>query len=309
MKKISIVMGVYNEKKEELCQAIDSILNQTYQNFEFIIILDSPENIELLMILKKYETLNKKIKLIVNKKNMGLPKSLNRGIEEATGDYIARMDADDIAMPNRLKKQVEYLERFSDIALLGTDAIKINDSGEIIGEIVEPIGAENIKRILKYRSCLIHPSIIFKKEILLTVGGYRNFPCAQDYDLYSRLTDSGYKIENLKEKLMKYRVRGNSISTEKRLFQILMAEYIRKLSKERSENNGKDSFSEDEILKIEEIYKKENKNFQKINKLVLKIKDNKILLTLFLPWIYIRSKYYRKEIHNRIKILLNKFWR
>lgn len=309
MKKVSIIMSTYNEKIEEVCQAIESILNQSYQNFEFIIVVDLPENKSLIEVLKKYENLNKKIKLIINEKNIGLPKSLNKGMTIATGDYIARMDADDIVMPDRLKKQVEYLEKFYDISLIGTSAIKINDSGDIIGEIIEPVGSKNIKKILKYRSCLVHPSIMFRKEILLNIKGYRNFPCAQDYDLYSRLIDMGYKIENLEEKLMKYRVRENSISTKKRLFQILISEYIRKLSKERKKNNGKDSFSENEILKIEEIYKKENENFQKINELVLRVKDNKILFLLTLPKVYFCSKYYRKEIHNRIKILLNKVWR
>ena len=308
-KKVSVIMGAYNEKKGEVCQAIDSILNQTYQNFEFIIVLDFPENIELLKLLKNYEVQSEKIKLIINEKNIGLPKSLNKGIAIATGNYIARMDADDVAMPDRLKKQVEYLDKFSSIALLGTSAIKINDSGDIIGEIIEPVGSKNIKKILKYRSCLVHPSIMFRKEILSNVKGYRNFPCAQDYDLYSRLIDYGYKIENLEEKLMKYRVRENSISSKKRLFQILISEYIRKLSKERNENNGVDSFSEEEIVKIEKIYKKENKNFQKINELVLRVKDNKILFLLTLPKIYFCSKYYRKEIHNRMKIFLNKIWR
>lgn len=308
MKKISVVMSIYNENIDEIKASIDSILNQTYENIEFIIILDNPTRLDIKTLLAEYQKIDSRIKVIYNQKNEGLALSLNKGLEIATGEYIARMDSDDISLQDRLKIQLEFLEENKNIDLIGSDVIKINEKGQKIGELKSEYRYEKILKVIKYRNCFTHPSIFFRKNILKKIKGYRNFPCAQDYDFLYRIVDNGYKVENLNKKLLKYKVRSKSISVEKRLFQLLIADYIQKLAFERKENNGQDSFSEREIKNIEKIFKEENIKFQKVNELVLKNKENKIKLLFILPRVYFSSKYYRKEIHNRIKIFLSTFF-
>jgi glycosyltransferase involved in cell wall biosynthesis len=117
---ISAVMSVYNESEEYLRKSIESILNQTYTDFEFIIILDNPDNKKARDILKEYENKDDRIVLLENEKNIGLAPSLNRGVKVARGKYIARMDADDIALPQRFEKQVYFLENNPDYAVCFT---------------------------------------------------------------------------------------------------------------------------------------------------------------------------------------------
>lgn len=307
MKKISVVMSIYNENIDEIKASIDSILNQTYKNIEFIIILDNSTRLDIKILLTEYQKIDTRIKVIYNQKNEGLALSLNKGLEIATGEYIARMDSDDISLKDRLKIQIEFLEKNKDIDLIGTGVIKIDENGKRIGEYQSEPKYEKLLKIIKYRNCFSHPTLFFKKDILNKIKGYRNFPCAQDYDFMYRVIENGYKVLNLQEKLLKYRVREKSISVEKRLFQLLIAEYIQRLAFERKKNGGQDSFSEKEIKNIEKVFKQENIKFQKVNELVLKNKDNKIKLLFILPRVYFSSKYYRKEIHNRIKIFLSTF--
>lgn len=303
MKKVSIIMSVYNEIETEVELSINSILNQTYLNLEIIIVIDNPNNEALIKKIKKYSEKDNRIKCIYNDKNIGLANSLNKGLKISTGDYIARMDADDISYPLRIEKQVEYLEKNKDIFLLGCQAEKIDDKNIKIGNIKYVCDYSIIKILMKYRSCFLHPAIIFRREVLLETGGYRNFPCAQDYDFFSRIIDLGYRGENLSETLIKYRVRENSISSEKRLLQMILSSYIQLLSRERKEN-GKDSFSDEKIKELEKTFLANKDKFDRLNKIVIKIKKQKGLMYCFIPYIYIASKYYRREINNKIKIFI-----
>ena len=106
---ISVIMSVYNEKSIYVEKSIDSILNQTYNDLEMVIVLDSPDNETLLRILKEYTHKDARVKLLINDRNSGLAMSLNRAIEVAQGEYLARMDADDISKPERLERELEYL--------------------------------------------------------------------------------------------------------------------------------------------------------------------------------------------------------
>lgn len=106
MEKISVIMSTFNEKLEWVKEAIDSIINQTYRNIEFIIIVDNPNNIELKNMLEQYCIEDDRIKIIVNEFNIGLVKSLNKALKICSGEFIARMDADDISVKYRLEKQL-----------------------------------------------------------------------------------------------------------------------------------------------------------------------------------------------------------
>ena len=131
--KISVIMSVYNEKKEWLQMSINSILNQSFKNFEFIIVLDNPDNIELKAVLEQFAAKDSRIKLIYNKKNMGLVYSLNSALKVAKGEYIARMDADDISELDRLEVQYNYFEQNPDIDFVSGFIRIIDEFDNVIG--------------------------------------------------------------------------------------------------------------------------------------------------------------------------------
>ena len=121
MPKISVLMSVYNEPIDWMRQAIESILNQTYKDFEFIIVNDNPEREENQFVLNEYRNKDSRIIILCNEHNIGLTKSLNKGLTVANGEYIARMDADDIALPKRFEKQALYLAKNKNVFLCHTN--------------------------------------------------------------------------------------------------------------------------------------------------------------------------------------------
>ena len=125
---ISVIMSTYNETAGELHGSINSILKQSYQDMEFIIINDNPERDDLKEILKSYENSDARISVIENKKNIGLAASLNAGIKKAKGEYIARMDADDISLPHRLEKELDFLKK-NDLDLVSCFVIRMDEDG------------------------------------------------------------------------------------------------------------------------------------------------------------------------------------
>lgn len=125
---ISVIMSVYNEEEGILRQAVESILNQTYPFLEFIILLDKPDNLDALSVLEGYREKDERVRILVNQRNMGLTKSLNKGIAQASGHYIARMDADDISSLTRLSDQLNFLES-RNLDLIGGQMEYITEDG------------------------------------------------------------------------------------------------------------------------------------------------------------------------------------
>lgn len=205
--EISIVMSVYNEEKH-LDESINSILNQTFLNFEYILINDASTDGSL-SIIEKYRDHDKRITLIDNIANLGLTKSLNLGLRKARGKYIARIDADDIALPRRLEIQHDFLEKNPNVFLVGSGAYNVDENGTVTTTMKPVTDSEDIKKELLDHNCLYHPTIMFKNEGFL----YREkFIYAQDYDLYLVLISSGKELANIFEPLVKYRMSPNAIS-------------------------------------------------------------------------------------------------
>ncbi|MDD4156759.1 MAG: glycosyltransferase family 2 protein [Candidatus Cloacimonetes bacterium] len=203
-------MSVYNSENF-LVETIESILNQTFRDFEFIIINDcSTDN--SLQIIKEYSKKDGRIILINNKINLGLTKSLNIGIKKAKGKYIARIDGDDIALRERLKIQYDFLEKNMDIFLVGSGAYNVDEKGKVI-TINKPLTeVEDIEKKLLTQNCLYHPTIMFRNEGFM----YREkFTYTQDYDFYLNLLSNDKKISNIFEPLIKYRINPNAISWSK----------------------------------------------------------------------------------------------
>jgi len=202
---ISVVMPVYNAE-DHLEESIESILSQSFENFEFIIIDDCSED-NSKEIIDKYRSKDKRIKLLRNEENKGATYSINKGIKKAKGKYIARMDADDISKKERLEKQYEFMEENEEVAALGTKAWNINEEGEKTNKRNVPETNEEIMNIITLMCPMIHPSVMLRKEKIEEVGLYNeDLRKAQDYDLWFRLAAKGYKMHNLQERLLLYRL-------------------------------------------------------------------------------------------------------
>ena len=216
--KISVVMPVYNAERF-LSEAIESILNQTFKDFELIIINDGSTD-NSLEIIKKYKAQDERI-VLISRENRGLVYSLNEGIEKAEGKYIARMDADDISLENRFSKQFEVLEDNTDIDIVGCDYQLIDKNSNVVGKTIVPKTEKDILLTLCYSVPFAHPSVMIRKSIF-QYHKYEESP-AEDYLLWSRVYKKN-NFFNIGKPLLKYRYHyGESFSDMKRL-QMIKAE-------------------------------------------------------------------------------------
>lgn len=200
--KISVIMAVYNGLPY-LEEAVASILNQSYKNFEFIIVDDASKDSSW-KYLKSID--DKRMILILNRKNIGLAGSLNIAIKKSTGIYVARMDADDISHTNRLEEQIKYLLNNSNVDICGTWADLIDEKGKIIGEKKYPISNNDIKSNLAWYQPIIHPSWLVKKSLYDQLKGYSlNYDMAEDYDFLMRARKTS-RMVNIPKKLFKWRL-------------------------------------------------------------------------------------------------------
>ena len=221
--KVSIIMSVFNGEKY-LESAVNSILRQSFLDFEFIIINDgSTDNTE--KILKRFT--DKRLKIINNKTNIGLTASLNKAIKQARGEFIARMDADDISLPFRLEYQVKFLEENPDIALVGS-SYYICDEKNKIQSIVEVLTEpEKLKQELKKQNWFGHGTVMFRKNIIDNIGAYdESYKYAQDYELWLRIANK-FKVANIKEPLYIWRRTKENISSKKEEEQAFFAQKAR----------------------------------------------------------------------------------
>jgi glycosyltransferase involved in cell wall biosynthesis len=208
---VSIIMPCYNcEKYVET--AIRSILNQTYNNMEIIITDDcSIDNTS--SIIESLAINDKRITFVKNKSNLELITSLNNSLDIAHGKYIARMDADDISLPDRIEKQVYFLETHPEYVICGTGAWHINSSDKIVDMSIIPLTSEEIENSKFFGSPFYHPSIMIKKEIKELLKYDLNYIYAEDYALWLSILKN-HRGMNLKERLIKYRIHEDSVSNK-----------------------------------------------------------------------------------------------
>ncbi|MDK6856395.1 MULTISPECIES: glycosyltransferase [unclassified Aerococcus] len=243
MPKLSVIMSVYNESKDVLEQAIDSILKQTFTDFEFLIVNDNPDNRDIYEFLANKERNDERIILIINENNMGLSASLNRGIKASSSNLIARMDADDISLPNRLEVEYNTLAQ-TNADIVGSNAIVIDEDDNEIKEFYEKPINNPKEKLLQY-NVLIHPSTMFNKTLFEKVGGYREIKYAEDYDLWLRMLEYDPNVDIIEQPLLKYRIRKAGISQSNAVKQFMTSVYVQKKYLQRLKN-GNDSFSVEE---------------------------------------------------------------
>lgn len=203
--RISVIMSVYNGSKY-LNESVESILKQTFVDFEFLIIDDCSLD-DSLETLKLFASKDSRIKLYTNTENLGLTKNLNKLIKVAEGEFIARMDADDISENNRFQRQIDYFNNHADIDILGTYSSDIDENGKVFRKRTTPLVHEDIIKILPMLCPMTHPSIMFKKNSFEKIGFYNDkYLTSQDLDMYFRAVGSGLKFANIPEYLFKYRM-------------------------------------------------------------------------------------------------------
>ncbi len=202
MPRVTVLMAVYNGERF-LREAIESVLNQTYRDFEFLIVDDGSTD-RSQEILAAYD--DRRIKLFVNDRNRGMAAALNRGLQEASGEFIARQDADDRSHPSRLQRQVDVMRAHPEIVLLGTQANRINSAGARLGIIVRPREPLSIQWFHLFDNPFIHTSVLFNRALFLKEGWHynENLPYIEDYDLWSRVLHK-YRTLNLSDRLVDYR--------------------------------------------------------------------------------------------------------
>jgi glycosyltransferase involved in cell wall biosynthesis len=211
---VSVVMAVYNGQKY-LRQALDSVLAQSFRDFEFIIIDDGSKD-RSLEILERYAHADLRIRLL-SRPNRGLTRSLNEGLDFARGDFIARMDCDDICLPDRFKMQVAFLKEHQEVCLVGSRVELIDPEGRPIN--LKPgmllTHAEIDAALLRKGWPIVHPSIMVRYDAITEAGGYSDaYETNQDHDLFLRLAERD-QLANLPDVLLKYRQHFDSISLSK----------------------------------------------------------------------------------------------
>ena len=300
---ISVVLSVYNGEKY-LADAVESILKQTYQNFEFIIIDDGSTDGSL-EIIRSYD--DERI-MFISRENKGLIASLNGGIEQAKGKYIARMDADDISLSSRFEEQVVFMEMHEEVGICGTAIIGF---GEEMKERISTYATEDrrLKSELLFSSVFAHPTVMMRKELMdkYNLRYEKEFLHAEDFALWSRMAQHT-KFSNLKKPLLKYRVLKESITREadkdiETRYQTIKAIFEMSLEKLGIENNEEENrlhFN----LTVNSRIAENNMSFDALNSYFLKILEanrkkkvfdmKELKKVLGKKWLW--NVYYRKNI-------------
>lgn len=209
---VSVLMCVYNEESQFLKDAIESILNQTFKDFEFIIIGDNPTNDRVNNIIRSYQEKDDRIKFKINETNIGLTRSLNVGLQLCRGKYIVRMDADDMSLPDRIAEQVAFMEAHPAITAAGSNAYGIDENNDPIGDVVVLQDPDVIKRELLFRCPVVHPSTIIRRMWQNKPFVYNeSFRYSQDYALWVSIFAMGGQVSNLNKYLLKYRYSSKQI--------------------------------------------------------------------------------------------------
>ena len=214
---VSVILPV-NKYNPYLDKSIDSISLQSYPFIELIIIANCCTD-------EFYDYLNKRASenIKVFRTDISyLPYCLNKGLDQCEGEFVARMDSDDISHPERIARQVDFLVKNPDIDVVGTNTIYINESDFEIGKSRLPENSISIVKTLPYKCCLVHPSIMFRRSVIARAGGYMFANYSEDYELWNRLIANGVRIYNLQDYLFYYRIHNDQSTSKDNLYIVMV---------------------------------------------------------------------------------------
>lgn len=297
---ISVLIPAYNVE-EYIEEAIFSILNQSYENIEIIVVDDCSKDktYEILLNIKKHDS---RVKVFRNSENMKIAQTLNFGLKHCQGDYILRMDGDDISEKNRIQELLSFLINNEKFDLVGSGFNSINEKGEFLTKFKYPDKSWKINLCLKYGPPVLHIWLA-RSEVYRALNGYRDIPGAEDYDFLLRMKSNGFNFVNLNSILYNVRLRtGNSLSTIGYKQRILSL-YVYNLYLERL-NNGEDSFDGNlcfyNLGYNEEDNNKFNQSLKSLNKAIILKSEKKYLKMFFNLFLSITiSKVQYKYVFNR----------
>jgi glycosyltransferase involved in cell wall biosynthesis len=209
--KVSVVIPVYNTEKY-IGEAIEGILNQTYKDFELILVNDCSTD-RTLEILKEYQKKDNRIKILTNEKNLKVSATTNRGIKEAKGEYIVKQDADDWSYPDRIEKQVKYMDTHPEVVLSSGNMEMCDENMTVRNRTHFPTSHTEIMNVLLQFNPMVHSAMIYRRETFLEVGGYGGLNTSEDYLLTMKMASKG-KLGNIEDVLVKYRVLNTSLTAK-----------------------------------------------------------------------------------------------
>ncbi|MDC7326067.1 glycosyltransferase family 2 protein [Acinetobacter baumannii] len=298
---ISVLIPVYNVEAF-VKEAILSICNQSYKNIE-IIVVDDCSTDNTYNIVAELVPNDARIKLFKNYKNSKIVKTLNFALEQSKGDFIARMDGDDISAPQRLEKQLNFLLKHPQYALVGSHVTTIDSKNKIIGKQEMPIKDDIITKTIKYASPVLHIWLA-KREVYNKLEGYREIPGAEDYDFLLRMHSLGLSFTNLNSFEYSVRIRDGNTTSTIGFNQRLMSNYVVELYEMRLRSN-KDNFSSDNVKDYINYYSKYKEDFDKSNTFLktafmAKAHKNFFEMFIFLTRAVFKSRFQAQYLYKRI---------
>ena len=280
---VSVVLPCFGETPY-ISTAIESVLNQTTTEIELILVLDRPSK-RTEKLAYSYSEKDERISVICSERP-GISAALNHGISASKGKLIARIDSDDLMMPNRLQKQFKFLEEYPDVVCIGSQISIINSEGKIIRNSNFPTNSKKIKNLLLYRNLIAHPSVMFRKESIVRIGGYNEkFNGSEDYELWLRMIINKMNISNLESCLTKYRIHEGQITGQNKSFQLAIDQKVRIefLSKKEKQLNSENKWLNKIVLKH---YKRKVKTASLLD---LAARSGVIQRTIYIVWCSIRN--------------------
>jgi glycosyltransferase involved in cell wall biosynthesis len=261
-------MSTYNESEDYIRTSVSSILKQTLSDLELVIVIDNPENEAAVRTVSAFAEEDRRVKILFNETNLGLVRTLNRAIAAAGGSVLARMDADDIALPQRLEKQLAFMEQ-EHFDIVGAVTQYVDETGNPIEGSHAYKTEEQLHRLLQFENGLCHPTWMVRREVYEQLNGYRDIDSCEDYDFLLRAIEKGYRLGMVDEVLLYYRYNKSGISQSREFRQFLAFSY---LSAHRSSPS---SVSEEEIKNYvnQNMTTKNQENYDRAKSLFLQSKQ------------------------------------
>lgn len=295
---VSVIMSTYNESEGYIRASVSSVLSQTLSDLEFIIVIDNPENEAAVRTVNAFAAEDSRVRVLCNERNLGLVRTLNRAITAAKGRILARMDADDIALPQRLEKQLAFMER-EGFDIVGAATQYVDENGTLTGGGHTYRTEEQLLRLLQFENGLCHPTWMVRREVYEQLNGYRDIDSCEDYDFLLRAIEKGYRLGMVDEVLLYYRYNLNGISQSREFRQFLAFSYL------SAHRNSPSAVSEDEIRDYvnKNMTTKNQENYARAKALFLQSKEqtNRASAVYFLLKAGCASRFFSRRLFNSLQ--------